>query len=233
MLSFIIPTLNEEIYIQDLLRSLKPQLRQEDEIIVVDSYSKDKTVATAKEYGAKVLMQPKSGIGLAKTAGAKSAKNGIFVFMDADCVAPSDFSERIRNHFADSKVVAVGGLDLYHSDSGVWKTIYDTYSRGVFYSGKLMHALTGKYWIPANNCAFRKETFFSVGGYRSVVCEDTDMMFRLPPSRNVVYDSNLKLTLSDRRFKEHGFFRTVVLWGWSNVVAFFGSGKSTQGYRTD
>ena len=233
MLSFIIPTLNEEENIQNLLRSLKPQLRQEDEIIIVDSYSKDKTAETAKEHGAKVLMQPKSGIGLAKTAGAKSAKNDIFVFLDADCVMPSDFSERVREHFADPKVVAVGGLDLYHSDSWIWKTIYDTYSRGVFYSSKLMHALTGKYWIPANNCAFRKETFFSVGGYRSVVCEDTDMMLRLPPSRNVVYDGSLKLTLSDRRFKEAGFFKTVALWGWSNMVAFFGRGKSTEGYRTD
>lgn len=233
MLSFIIPTLNEEKHIQGLLSSLRPQLSQEDEIVIVDSYSKDRTVAIAKEHGANVLMQPKSGIGLAKTAGAKSAKNDVFVFMDADCVTPPGFAQRIRRHFSDPKVVAVGGLDLYHSDSGVWKAIYDTYSRGVFYSSKLMHALTGKYWIPANNCAFRRDMFFSVGGYRSVVCEDTDMMLRLPPSRNVVYDSSMELTLSDRRFKEHGFFRTVALWGWSNVVAFFSKGKSTEGYRTD
>jgi glycosyltransferase involved in cell wall biosynthesis len=233
MLSFIIPTLNEERNIKNLFRRLRPQLREGDEIIVVDSYSKDRTVKIAKEQGAKVVMQPKSGIGLAKTAGAKSAKNDILVFMDADCVIPSNFSERIREHFADPKIVAVGGPGLYHSDSRVWKTIYNTYSWGVFYLGKLIHTVTGKYWIPSNNCAFRKETFFIVRGYRSVVCEDTDMMLRLPPSKNVVYDSNLKLTLSERRFKEEGFFRTIALWGWSNVLAFFGDGKSTEGYRTD
>lgn len=231
MLSFIIPTLNEEKYIEPLLKSLKPQLMKGDEIIVVDSYSSDRTVSIAKKHGARVLTQPKKGIGVAKTAGAKAAKNDIFVFMDADCVPSKDFVKRIRKHFVNPKVMAVGGLDLYHSDSGLCRVIYNTYSKGIFHSARLTHVLTGKYWMAANNCAFRRKLFFSVGGYRSVICEDTDLMKRLPPSRDIVYDSSLVLTLSDRRFKQHGFLRTLGLWGWSNIVAFIGGGVSTDGYR--
>lgn len=233
MLSFIIPTLNEEEHIGKLLSALKPQLQKGDEIIIVDSHSRDRTVEIARTYGAVVLSRPKKGIGFAKTQGARKAKNGIFVFMDADCVPSADFARRIRKHFSNPKVLAVGGLDLYHSDSGMKKLIYDTYSAAVFHSARLSHALTKKYWIAANNCAYRRDVFFSVGGYRSVICEDTDMMRRLPPSKDVVYDPRLRLTLSDRRFRQQGFLKTLGLWSWSNVAAFVKDGISTEGYRTD
>lgn len=233
MLSFIIPTLNEETHIGPLLTSLNAQLAEGDEIIVVDSYSRDRTAEIAKAHRAKVVLQRKSGIGLAKTAGAREAKNGILVFMDADCLPSPDFAGRIRRHFSDPAIVAVGGLDLYRSDSGIWKAVYDTFSRSTFHYARIAHAVTGRYWIPANNAAYRKEHFFSAGGYRSVVCEDTDLMKRLPASKNVVYDGELVLTLSDRRFREQGFFRTVGLWGVSNIAAMMGAGLSTDGYRKD
>lgn len=233
MLSFIIPTLNEEKYLSPLLKALNAQLGGGDEIIVVDSYSKDRTQEIARQHNANVLLQPKSGIGLAKTAGAKAAKNGILVFMDADCTPSPDFAARIRRHFSDPKVLAVGGLDLYHSDSGIWRALYNAFSVLTFHTARLTHALTGKYWMAANNCAFRKGHFFSAGGFRSVVCEDTDLVRRLPPSKNVIYDSGMVLTLSDRRFREHGFFRTVAFWGVSNIAAMMGSGVSTHGYRKD
>jgi glycosyltransferase involved in cell wall biosynthesis len=234
MLSFIIPTLNEEEHIDALLSSLKPQLKGEDELLIVDSFSKDRTVEVAEGHGARVISQPKSGIGLAKTEGARRAKNDIFVFMDADCRAQDDFAERIRRHFSDPEVLAVGGLDLYSSDSGLWRLLYNAYSGGVFLSSRLNHMISGKYFIPANNSAYRRELFFKRGGFRSVVCEDTDMMLRMPAQREgIVYDSGMKLTLSDRRFKERGFFRTVALWGWSNLVAMLGKGVSTEGYRED
>jgi len=230
-LSFVIATLNEEKNIDNLLKDLRSQIEKDDEVIVVDSQSTDKTVEAAEKHGAKVITQPKKGIGFAKTTGAKEAKNSVLVFLDADCRLSPDFAERIRAHFSNKDIVALGGLGLYDSE-GFHKSVYDFYSRIVFYSSKLLHRITGKYWLPANNCAFDKETFFSVGGYHSVVCEDTDMMFRMPPSRKVVYDDKLKLVLSDRRFRENGFFRTLFLWGWSDVAALFGKGKKTSGYRT-
>jgi len=231
MLTFIIPTLNEEENIRPLLEGLGKQLGQGDEVIVVDSYSKDRTVDIAQDLGAKVVMQPKEGIGLAKTAGARAAKNDIFVFLDADCILSPEFAKRIRDHFSDSKVKAVGGYGAYHSDSAIWKAIYNIFAYSVFLSARAQHMISGKYWIPANNAAYRRDVFFSVGGYRSVICEDTDMMRRLAPSRDVRYDSRMKLVLSDRRFREKGFFRTVALWGWSNIAATFGKGLRTEGYR--
>lgn len=231
MLSFIIPTYNEEENIEALLKALRPQLEEGDEIVVVDSYSKDRTAKIAKRYGAKVVLQAKRGNGLARTAGARKAKNDIVVFMDADCLPSPDFASRVRKHFSEASLVAVGGLDLYHSDSGTWKFIYDTFSKSVFYSAWLAHSLTGKYWLASNNCAFRKHVFLRAGGYRSVICEDTDLTSRLPPSKNVKYDRKLRLSLSDRRFRKDGFFRTLRLWAWGNMTAALGKGIDSSGYR--
>ncbi|MFH1785245.1 MAG: glycosyltransferase [Candidatus Micrarchaeota archaeon] len=224
MLSFIIPTLNEEKNVERLLKNLVKQIDKKDEIIIVDSHSKDNTASVAKKYGAKVVLRPKQGVGLARTEGAKEAKNDVFVFFDCDCVLSPDFVQRLKKHFSNKDVPAVCGFDLYESDSKIWKFIYNLYSLKVFWLVRIIHLITGKYWIAANNCAMRKELFFKVGGYRSVIMEDTDFMHRAPPNRKVVYDFKLVATLSDRRFKEDGFFRTVALWIWSDICALFGKG---------
>lgn len=61
MLTFVIPTYNEEAHIEKLLSLLRPQLAKGDEIVVVDSYSKDGTARIAKKHGCRVVMQQKRG----------------------------------------------------------------------------------------------------------------------------------------------------------------------------
>src|SRR5271157_5540648 len=73
MLTFIVPTLNEEKHIDEALKGLKPQLSGNDEVIVVDAHSKDRTAEIAARHGAKVILRPKKGVGIARTEGAKEA----------------------------------------------------------------------------------------------------------------------------------------------------------------
>jgi glycosyltransferase involved in cell wall biosynthesis len=232
MLSFVIPTYNEEKSVGPLLDALNAQMAEGDEIIVVDSYSKDRTVDIAQSKGARVVLQQKMGIGAAKTEGARNAKNALVVMLDADCVPCADFVLRIKNHFTKRpELVALCGLDLYSSESAIWRTVYNIYSIKVFWLGKAFHFVSGKYWLAANNSAIRKDVFFSVGGYRSVVCEDNDLMVRLPRNRNVAYDAKIIATLSDRRFREGGFLRTVLMWVAADARAWLGAGKDASKYR--
>ncbi len=231
MLTIIIPTLDEEAFIGNVLGDLKPQLSEKDEIIVVDSFSKDKTVEIARKHGAKVLMQPKAGNGLAKTEGAKKASNDIIVFVDADTEVPRGFAKRIKEHFKNPNLLFLGGLTLYSSQSKIWKFIYDSYSHVIFHLGRANHAITRECYVPPNNSAFRKDVFLKAGGYRSVVCEDADLMRRLPRSKQIKYDSNLVLTLSDRRFRSNGFFRTIGLWTWGNISLMLGRKVSSEEYK--
>jgi cellulose synthase/poly-beta-1,6-N-acetylglucosamine synthase-like glycosyltransferase len=172
------------------------------------------------------------GIGAAKTEGARGAANRLVVMLDADCVPCADFVSRIKGRFRERPdLVAICGLDLYSSESAFWRTVYNIYSIKVFWLGKAFHYLSGKYWLAANNSVIRKDLFFSVGGYRSVVCEDNDLMVRLPRNRNVVYDAKMVATLSDRRFREGGFLRTVLMWIVADARAWLGAGKDASRYR--
>ena len=61
--SVIVPTLNEEKYLESCLKSIKNQDYQgEYEIIVSDGGSKDKTLKIAKKYADKVITCDKKGI---------------------------------------------------------------------------------------------------------------------------------------------------------------------------
>ena len=86
-ISIIIPTLNEEKNLPRVLRSIKNYMKNRNEkyeIIVVDGYSKDKTVEIAKKFGAKVIFDD-VGKGSALRKGMKVAKGDIVITMDADC----------------------------------------------------------------------------------------------------------------------------------------------------
>ncbi|MEM0147641.1 MAG: glycosyltransferase family 2 protein [Candidatus Micrarchaeaceae archaeon] len=83
-ISIIIPTLNEEANIGNVIKGVKNVLyNKENEIIVVDGYSKDRTVDIAKNMGAKILYD-NFGKGSALIKGMHAAQGKILISMDAD-----------------------------------------------------------------------------------------------------------------------------------------------------
>lgn len=86
MLSIIIPTYNEENYIEFLLRSIQAQSFKDYEIIVADAQSKDKTRELAQNFGARVVDGGMPAVG--RNRGAAVAKGDILLFLDADVVLP-------------------------------------------------------------------------------------------------------------------------------------------------
>jgi len=91
MLSIIIPTKNEEMFLPRLLESLKKQNIQDFEVIVADANSADNTRQVAKSFGARVVDGGLPGVG--RNRGAKAAKGKHFLFLDADVILPEFFLE--------------------------------------------------------------------------------------------------------------------------------------------
>src|SRR6266566_9902914 len=85
MINVIIPALNEEEPIADVVRAVAAT-KIPSEIIVVDNGSTDQTAKRAHNAGAKVVAEPRRGYGRACAAGVRavSPECDIVVFLDGD-----------------------------------------------------------------------------------------------------------------------------------------------------
>jgi glycosyltransferase involved in cell wall biosynthesis len=229
-ISVIIIAMNEERYIGHLLQSLSPQLKKGDEIILIDSNSKDRTREIALEYKCKVYQIQPSGIAPAKNLGARKARCEIMAFLDADCVVSPDWLERIRKHFSEKRYSAIAGLDLYTCENPLRRRVYNVYSKLVYLIARISYALGGKPWLPANNLATYKKLFLDIGGYANIVCEDAELMNRWPRAARVYYDYEMIVHFSDRRFKKEGFVKTLFLWLVADIRAWSGRGNKAKTY---
>jgi glycosyltransferase involved in cell wall biosynthesis len=83
--SLLIPALNEEHGIVATIRRVPADIH---EIIVVDGGSKDNTAALAREAGAKVIVEPRRGYGIAYKRGFEAATGELIATADADGTYP-------------------------------------------------------------------------------------------------------------------------------------------------
>ena len=93
-LSIIIPTLNESKSLPLLLSDLS-ELRN-SEILIIDSFSKDKTREIASIYGAKLYKLSQKNRGFQMNFGAKRATGKWLLFIHADSRLKENWSEEIK-----------------------------------------------------------------------------------------------------------------------------------------
>ena len=85
-ISVVIPTYNEERYIEKCLQSLVNQTLNRDdfEIVVVDGGSADRTVELAEGYADIVIPQESKGVGGARNDGVEVSRGELIATTDAD-----------------------------------------------------------------------------------------------------------------------------------------------------
>jgi glycosyltransferase involved in cell wall biosynthesis len=80
--TLVIPALDEEESLGYVLEAVDMDLLSE--IILVDGGSSDRTIDIAREYGARVVQEPRRGYGRACATGVAHAQGEIVIFLDAD-----------------------------------------------------------------------------------------------------------------------------------------------------
>lgn len=123
--SFCIPTLNNENTIEECLSSIANQDYPSIEIIVVDGYSKDKTVEIAKNYTDKIIFD--SGpLGSARQTGVEMATGKILALFDSDIIIPH--KNWLRNAVEcfnyDDRVSTVWPENIAPPDGGLVVRLY-------------------------------------------------------------------------------------------------------------
>lgn len=124
--SIIVPSYNEELYIETTLLSLISQsiihnYPEYFDLTLVDSQSTDKTVEIAKHYVDDILITPRGKL-TARNAAIESAKGNLIVSVDADTFYPIHWLNTLLKPFRDSKyqnVVGVNGSTIDKSITGV------------------------------------------------------------------------------------------------------------------
>jgi 4,4'-diaponeurosporenoate glycosyltransferase len=176
-ISVIIPSRNEENTLPNLLRSLEGQLSSEDEVIVVDDHSEDRTKAVAEKSGVKLLESlptPEGWIGKtwACSQGARMASGEILVFLDADTVLEKNGLKNIIEAYVERDGVL--SIQPYHK----MRNLYEQFS--AFFNIVMMAAI-GAFTILGNRIkpiglfgpvvAIKRQYYLDSGGHEKVKSE--------------------------------------------------------------
>ncbi len=206
LISVVVPTLNEEKSLPAFFKSLKRCKLEDYEVIVVDKFSPDRTAEIAEKNGALVLCRNLC-LGDSRTAGLKAAKGKIVASLDADSILCDGWLDIVAKDFG-----MIDGLQALGGPSYYGSMLYDTLSVATQFQNHFL-PLTGFAFIPGNNSAFDRRNLLKLGGWNGKYQEEVDLSLRLYESKaKIYYDWDLKLKLSDRRFKQVGFAPTVYQW---------------------
>ena len=203
--SVIVCAHNEYDNLQDYLSILLEQDYPCYEVIVVDDSSEDGSdlllerwsqqysnlYHTFVPHGARVLSNKK----LALTIGIKAAHHDYLLLTDADCRPESKhWIREMMKGFSNEQTELVLGFSPYFEKKGLLNHLigYDTLFNGLQYMGM---ARAGKpYMGVGRNLAYKRETFFSVGGFKGLLgnrAGDDDLFVnRIANAANTVVVNN-------------------------------------------
>jgi glycosyltransferase involved in cell wall biosynthesis len=185
-LSVVVPTRDRVAMLERCLKSLRAELTDADEVIVVDSASSDPgaVAAAAREAGATLVRCDRAGASLARNAGWRAARHDIVAFVDDDVRVLPNWSAGLVNAFADSDVEFVTGRVVVPADQQAAERPVAITSRT---EREVLHAgLSGDLGASAN-LAVRRRALEAVDGFDETLgpgtwasaAEDLDLFDRL------------------------------------------------------
>jgi len=203
-ISIIIPTYNEENYVEETLKSIREQKFKDYELIVSDCYSEDNTVRIAEKYADKIIFSKTRSTASARNLGASIAKGKYFIFVDADTLLCGDYLEKAYEIFKSEEYIAFSGAFKFSNFSPRYKVT----EKAVNFYFMLMSKFN-KTIIPGFNFCIFKNVFNEIGGFEDVFIEDANLCTKLNKIGKTGYFTHFYVTTSSRRLEKLGLFGTL------------------------
>jgi cellulose synthase/poly-beta-1,6-N-acetylglucosamine synthase-like glycosyltransferase len=222
--SVILPTFGRPEEVENFLESITLQQYKDFEVIVVDGSLDNVLHPVIDKYKTKLSLKyfHERGLGASESRnlGCEKARCDFLVFIDSDCVVPSDYFVKVNNYLgANPSIDAYGGPDAADKTfSPIQKAI--NYAMTSILTtggirGKKKHI--GKFQLRGFNMGVRSEAFFNVGGYSGMlVGEDIDLSMRLQKE-------GYQTALIDDAFVYHR--RKATLYKFYRQLYFHGKGR--------
>ncbi|WP_431711803.1 glycosyltransferase family 2 protein [Glutamicibacter uratoxydans] len=222
-LSVVIPVLNDQAHLKNLLQALALQTYQPQQIIVVDNGSTDHSAELAHSTaGTTVIFEPRPGIASASAAGYNQAHEAVIVRCDADTLPDAQWLERIAARFAeDPELDALTGPG-YFTDLPRWaRSIGSGFYAAAYFGG--FGAALARVPLWGSNMAFRRELWAQVEPNlhldEAALHDDLDISCNLPDSVRVVFDARLRVRAAGRVFLRDGALRDSMSRAWRTLQA--------------
>ncbi|MAG22084.1 MAG: hypothetical protein CL943_02145 [Candidatus Diapherotrites archaeon] len=228
IVSIIVPTYNEEEFIEQTLKALLSQTvpKEKYEIIVSDSSSTDKTLSIAKKYADKVVVCKKHSAGFGRNFGAKQASTPLLGFVDADTIVESTWVEALIEGL-EKAVACTGPIKSLERNSIILSMFFWWWGFQSWITTMLHYPI-----FPGYNIGARKKAFDQVGGFstENITVEDIKLGLDLSKVGKVVFNDRMKVKTSNRRLNE--IWLPSYIW---NGVKFtlFGKSRGWEQHRKD
>ena len=200
IVSIIVPTLNEENFIQRCLQALQNQsiAREKYEIIVSDSSSSDATVRIAKKYADKIVVCKKHSAGFGRNEGAKHASGELLGFVDADTIVEKNWVAALIDGLGRG-IACTGPIEALEKDSLKTRAFYRWWGLQSRISVMLHYPI-----FPGFNLGVRKKEFDRVGGFSTsnITTEDIELGQKMKKTGKIAFSKKMAVRTSTRRLRQ-------------------------------
>lgn len=199
MISIIIPALNEESSIEDILIQIN-NLPGYKEIIVVDGGSCDRTVEIASKYSK--VIHSKKGRANQMNKGANASHGDILWFLHSDSIIDMKSLKNIEKAIEEGYIG--GGFSLYFHD---FNTLFMKF---VALTSNWRARFLGLYYGD-QGIFIRRDIFYRTKGFKNIeIMEDWELSRRLKKTFKMKM-LDISIGTSGRRFKNNGQLKTILL----------------------
>ena len=180
----VIPTLNAERYMPELLSRIHSQTLQPCEIIVVDSSSDDRTADICRDDDVTFICIKREDFdhGRTRDMAVRCSRGDFVVFFSQDALpADSECLERLTAKLGQDGIAVCTGRQIAREDAGIAEKLIRAFNypkKGNIRSKSDRVRLGIKTYFASNSCsAYDRKVYLELGGFDHPVMSNEDMFF--------------------------------------------------------